>query len=358
MNLGTLLGVRRCRATRDGSARRDPARSLAVLPAAYAVPGGAARRERGGVLGVLLGAGLLAVACASCSINRMATNAVANAIANGPDVYSTDDDPELVRDAVPFGLKTMESLLEVVPRHRGLLLAACRGYTQYAYAFVQLDADLLGPEDYDRAVAMRGRAERLYLRARDFGLRALEIDYRGIGQELRLAPERAAARVRAKDVPLLYWTAAAWGSAISLGKDQPALVADLGAVMALVRRALELDESFDGGSLHEAMIVLEALPPAMGGSAARAREHYRRAVELSRGGKAGPYVTLAQSVSVMTQDRAEFRRLLHKALEVDPDRDPRQRLATIVLQRWARSLLAREDELFLEPDTLENGSEP
>ena len=73
----------------------------------------------------------------ACSMRRFAANAVGNALAKGPDVYSSDDDPDLVRDAVPFGLKTMESLLAVVPDNRNLLLAACRGFTQYAYAFVQ-----------------------------------------------------------------------------------------------------------------------------------------------------------------------------------------------------------------------------
>ena len=35
----------------------------------------------------------------------------ASALTSGGDTYATDDDPELVRDAVPFGLKTMEAVL-------------------------------------------------------------------------------------------------------------------------------------------------------------------------------------------------------------------------------------------------------
>jgi len=59
-------------------------------------------------------------------------------------------------------------------------------------------------------------------------------------------------------------------------------------------------------------------------------------------------MTLAQSVSVMKQDRAEFRRLLGRVLEFDPDADPSQRLATIVMQRKAKSLLERQDEFFID----------
>ncbi len=281
----------------------------------------------------------------------MVANGIGNAISSGPDVFGSDNDPELVRDALPFGLKTMESLLLTVPKHRGLLLTTCKGFTEYAAAFVQMEADRIEPGDYAAANEMRERALKLYLRGRDYGLRGLALRNRGIGTQLQLDPKVAAARIGVKDVPMLYWTAAAWGSAISLGKDRADLLADLPAVRALVERGLVLDEGYDGGAIHEAMIILEALPPAMGGSPDSARLHFERAVALSKGARASPYVTMAQSVSVLTQNRAEFDRLLHQALAVDPDRDPTQRLATLVLQRRARMLLQREDDLFLEPDT-------
>jgi len=298
-----------------------------------------------------LGMVALAILTSSCSINRMVANGVGNAIANGPDVFGTDDDPELVRDAIPFGLKTMESLLQTVPRHRGLLLAACKGFTEYAFAFVQADADAIEATDYARATAIRERALKLYLRARDYGLRGLAVRSRGIEDQLRLAPAAAVSRLRPGDVPTLYWTAAAWGLAIALGTDRAELLAELPSVRALMERGLQLDEHYEGGSFHEAMIVLEALPPAMGGSYERAREHFARAVELSHGERVSPFVTMAQNVSVATQNRAEFDSLLGRALAVNPDQEPAQRLANVVMQRHARSLLARENDLFLDADT-------
>ena len=294
----------------------------------------------------------LATPLAGCSLKRMAANSVANTLASGGDVFGRDDDPELIRDALPFGLKTMESLLEIVPKHRGLLLTTCQGFTQYAYGFIQLDADLIDAVDYDQASRMRERALKLFIRARDYGLRGLEVRHRGIARTLQSSPDAAVKVFRKSEVPLLYWTAAAWGSAIHLGKDRPDLAADIGAVRALIVRGLELDERWEGGALHQAMIVIESLPPAMGGSPERARHHFHRAVELSGGVDPTPYVTLAQSVSVAAQDRAEFRELLTRAIAADPDKLPRQRLATLLLQRKARSLLEREDELFLAPDSM------
>jgi len=205
--------------------------------------------------------------------------------------------------------------------------------------------------DYARATALHERAYRMFLRARGYGLRALALRHRGISDSLKLSPDRAASRLTARDLAPLYWTAASWGSAISLGKDRPDMLADLPAIRALVERGLVLDERYEAGSFHEAAIVLDALPEVMGGSAERARGHFARAVELSGDHRAGPYVTLAQSVSVMKQDRAEFRRLLERALAMDADHDPSQRLATIVLQRKARALLERQDEFFLDEAT-------
>ena len=283
-----------------------------------------------------------------CSIKQYALKGVANSLTEGPDVFGTDEDPELIRDALPFGLKTMESLLEALPTHEGLLVSLCKGYTAYTYAYVQSEGDLLVNTDYARATALHERARKLYLRAQRYGLRALALRHKGIADSLAMFPDRAAARITARELPALYWTAASWGSAISLGKDRPDMLADLPAIRALVQRGLQLDEKFEAGSFHEAAILLDALPEVMGGSVKSARDHFQRAVAISGDKRASPYMTLAQSVSVMKQDRAEFRRLLGRVLEFDPDADPSQRLATIVMQRKAKSLLERQDEFFID----------
>lgn len=100
-----------------------------------------------------------------CSIHQFALNQVSDAIASGGETFSTDNDLELVRDASPFSLKLMESLLAGNPRHRGLLLALSKGFTQYAYAYVQLHADELEENDITTAYSERERAKRMYLRA-------------------------------------------------------------------------------------------------------------------------------------------------------------------------------------------------
>lgn len=303
-----------------------------------------ARRWAGVVLVLLAG-----VAAGGCSVRRMAVNALGDALAGGTAGWAADEDVELIRDATPFALKTIESLLAESPEHRGLLLAASSGFTQYAYAFVHSEADFIEEEDLARATAMRRRAVRLYLRARAYGLRGLEATHPGLGGRLLSNPAAAAAVAGRDDAALLYWTAAAWGAAISLAKDDSELAADLPAVEALARRALALDERLGEGAVHDFFIAFEGgRPAAAGGSAERARRHFERAVEISGGLRAAPYVSLAESVCVAEQDRAEFEALLHRALAVDLDAAPSQRLANQVAQRRARWLLARSEELFIE----------
>jgi predicted anti-sigma-YlaC factor YlaD len=289
------------------------------------------------------------VAGTGCSFRSMAIRTFADVIAESSSVYSSDEDPELVRDALPFSLKTLEMLLESSPEGKGLLLSACSGFSQYSYAFLQTDAEITEWDDYARAEELRTRARKMYVRARDYCLRRVELDHPGITARLQLDPENAVTVFDATDVDTMYWLAGSWGLAIASGLDQPALVADYPAVREVIQRALKLDEDYNRGALHVAGITIESMPAEMGSSVERAREHFARAVELSRGVDASPYVTFASSISVETQDRAEFEELLNSALMIDPDEEPSLKLLNLILQKRARHLLGLVDELFGEP---------
>ncbi|MCC7008074.1 MAG: TRAP transporter TatT component family protein [Acidobacteria bacterium] len=283
---------------------------------------------------------------AACSPKTWAVKTVASTLSKSGDVFSRDNDPDLIRDAIPFALKLYESLLESVPRHAPLLVSTCTGFTQYAYAFVETDAEVLGQAHHDESKALRDRALNLYLRGRDYCLRALEVRFPGIGQQLLADPVPALAKAEPRDVEMLYWSAASWGAAISLGLDRPELAIDFPAVRALAERALALDEGWQHGAVHELMISLDSLPEALGGNPARAREHFARAIALQQGRSPGPYVALANGVAVPAQDRAEFESLLKQALAVDPDQEPSARLATLITKRRAQALLDQIDTKF------------
>ncbi len=310
------------------------------------------------VMRALFALAVTAVA-AGCSISHLAVNKIGDAMAGSGTTFASDDDPELIQEAIPFSLKLMESLLNASPRHRGLLLATASGFTQYAYAFVQQNADRLEDQDVAAAAAARLRARRLYLRARDYGLRGLETRHKDFAAALRADARQAVQVATKEDVPMLYWTAAAWGAAVSLSKDDPDLIADQPLFEALIDRALELDEAFGDGSIHAFLISYEpARQGAQGDPYERARVHFDRAVSLTGGQLAGPFVAYAEAVDEARQDRAEFESMLQKALSIDPDAKKEWRLANLVMQRRARWLLSRADDLFLEKPGEESGMRP
>jgi len=292
---------------------------------------------------------LMLVVLSGCSIKRVAINKLGNALASGGSTFTSDDDPELVEAAIPFGLKTYESLLAESPKHTGLLLAAAQGFTEYSYAFVDSRIDEARAENLERADALRNRARRLYLRAYGYGMRGLEVHHAGFAAALDNDADSALKRVTRRDVPLLYWTAAARGLTISLSKTSPELIAELPLVETIIRRLVELDENFDAGALPEFLITLEAAHSGVKPEVQQKlmRQHFDRALELSKGKRAGTYVSFAENACVPAQDAAEFRALLEKALAVNPDADPGNRLANLVAQRRARWLLKHIDDLFL-----------
>jgi predicted anti-sigma-YlaC factor YlaD len=195
---------------------------------------------------------------------------------------------------------------------------------------------------------MRHRARRLYRRARGYGMRGLEVEHPGLGAALAADPVAALAPMTRDEVPLLYWTAAAWGSEISLAKDDPELAVGLPLAAALMERARELDPSWGLGAIWDFFISYEGRPAAAGGSVEKARAAFDEAMRLARGRRVAPLVSLAEGVAVATQDRTEFTSLLQRALAVDADTTGDQRLGNLIAQKRARWLLAHADDLFIE----------
>jgi len=325
---------------------------LAIADWRLAIDGLATDDWRLMYLGALMrtcGVGLIltvAVAVSGCSVKRMGLERMADAISSTSSAFASDNDPEFVRLAAPSNLKLVEMLLQDQPRHHGLLSTACSGFTQYAYAFLQVDADTADPARETEIRDLRGRAARMYDRARGYCLRALDVRVAGIGSVLPVGKTEGLRRATMSDVPTLYWLGAAWGGSLTLAESPAMRIGEIPLLRAVLQRALELDPGWESGAIHEAMIALEGLPPLLGGSPVRAREHFEKANQLSGGDSAFAYVALATSVAQPAKDRAEFERLLRTALAVDVSKRPSLRLPNLIAQKRARALLARIETLF------------
>ena len=291
---------------------------------------------------------LLVIHASGCSVRGYAIDRAGDVLAASSGSFGADEDPDLIRAAAPFSLKLMESILGETPRHAGLLGATARGFTQYAYAFVQQDADLAESQDIEAARAERHRARRLYYRARDYGLRALDARHPGFSAGFAADAARALQRLSGADADSLYWTMAAWTAAISLSKDSAEAIADLRRVDLMLDRLRELDPDLDHGALHTFLISYEMARPGARNPEPQARLHFAEALRLSGGHKAAPYVAFAEGACVPTGNRREFVRTLGKALAVDATARPEWRLENTIMQRRARWLLSQADRLFVE----------
>jgi len=278
----------------------------------------------------------LALLCAvGCSPKQMALNRMASALASASSVYENDNDPEFVRLAAPSTLKTVEMLLKDAPDNPQLLLTACSGFTQYSYGFLHVESEVRA-QDAAAASDLKSRAGKMYQRARGYCLRGLTSRHAGVTlTSLGSDPAGALKNTTIADVPWLYWTAASWGAELSLASNPLPRVTELASVRALLNRARTLDERWENGAIHEALIAFDGLPALLGGSPAAARADFDRAMELSGGKSVFAYVALAATVT----NPAEKRKLLEAAAAIDTATLTSRRLTNLIAQRYARALL-------------------
>ena len=287
---------------------------------------------------------------ANCSIEKLVVNKLSElAGSEAATVFTGDEDPELVGDAFPVILKMYELLLQMAPESRELLLTTGQSFAMYAYAFVQLPAEMLPDEEFEEALKMTQRAKKLYIRGRNYILKALELKYPEFSDYITSEDwENTVELIGIEDVPYIYWAGMAWMGAFTADPWDAQLNATKRRAVALVNKVLELDETYDNGGVHSFFLAYYgALPEAMGGNEEKARYHFNKALEYTNNQSAGPYVALASTVCINNQNVDEFRKLLNTALEIDPDEVPETRLLNILAQRKAQWFLDHIDYFFL-----------
>jgi predicted anti-sigma-YlaC factor YlaD len=288
---------------------------------------------------------VLLMATAGCSVKKYAIRKMGDSLAGSGSTFSSDDDPELIRSAAPFSMKLLETLLAEDPKNKNLLLAATKGFTQYSYAFVQEDAE--ETEDKVAAQTLRNRATKLYLRAKAYGMRGLEVKHPGFAEKLHANPKEAVQVLTKAEVPLIYWTGVSWVAALAVSRDM-FMLPQTPQFEALMARALELDDTYDKGAIHSFYILYEMnrITGAKSDKAAEAKMHFDRAMQLGGGHQAGPLVAYADTVCVAQGNKTEFVALLDQALKIDVSAEPDYRLVNLVAKRRARWLIHNTDKLF------------
>ena len=302
---------------------------------------------RAGAVPVLLVAALASTAT-GCSVKRFALTRVANSLAETGDAFEGDDDPDLVGAALPFSLKMMESLAEQVPGHQGVRLACARGFTSYAYAYVQQPAEMEGGDLARRDEAYL-RARRLYARGLDTGSRRStdRTPPSALGSATIRSPPRTPCGASTSRCSIGRRRRSVWRSRCR--SRTPRCWGGCAKSTRCSMRALALDEAWGRGALHEFAITLEGARPPDGRRDPRAaRAHYDRALALSGGRRASLFVDLrggALPCATRTPWRSAPRSIGRSPSMLRAARE--DRLTNLLAQRRARWLVAHQDDLIL-----------
>ena len=286
----------------------------------------------------------------SCALDSMAGGVLADSLSKpgSNTVFTGDDDPILVGDALPFAIKMYETVLAMKPEHDGMLQMVGSLYVMYANVYVALPASMLTDEHFDEKSAAIKRAKLLYLRGTTFLFRSLEHRHPGFKAAFDKG-DLATVLVKCtkEDVASLYWAGAGWFGAMSLDILDASLGLRITQAKEMMDRAYQLDPDFNQGALDDFFVMYYAsMPEGMGRDLAKAEKHFKESLRKSKGLRAGPWLAWAESTALPAQKRQEFDELLDKALAVDAHADPDGVLVNTIMQNKARYYKGQLDTLF------------
>jgi predicted anti-sigma-YlaC factor YlaD len=288
----------------------------------------------------------------SCSINKLAVKAVSNSFGDsGITVFSSDEDPQLIKDSLPLILKLHELMIENDPENYQIKAAAGKLFTIYTNLFIQIPADMMDYTEWEKQAEFYNRAKKMYMRSCRYLKESIEIKYK---TSIDLSDKNSITKIKftKDDVDTLYWAGGSIMSAVAIDLTDPAFVQFRNTGIAFMDKAYELDPDYNNGVLHEYfMMYCASITEGMGGGLEKAEYHYKKAIELSKGSRVTPYVNYA--VFILTEKEpqnesiAEFKKLLNDVIAFDVDKYPEHRLENTVMKQKAKWLLNNIDNYFL-----------
>ncbi len=266
----------------------------------------------------------------ACSLSRVAVRGVTPALDNFVEALFAEPDLDLARSAMETDLHLIDGLRRTHDQDR---LRELQAMASTGYALVYCE----GTDNV--------RAGRLYLRARDLGLALLGSDPFALEEE---AFQTWLAGCGKKELPALFWTAFPYGAWMNLNLDSQEAIFRLPRVEAMVRRCLELDESYFYGAGHLFLGALDCTRPRfVGGDPEKGRQRFQTAARLD-----GPHFLLplffeARHYCTASLDEERFDAIM---AVLDEDPAPYQSHPQALLNSWCLRELAllreKRAELF------------
>lgn len=297
----------------------------------------------------LAGTLLVSSLLAGCGIKQTAVNVTAQIMSTGTPAIEEEEDVAYANQASLASLKTLEAMQRSNPNDSTTLFLLTKSFGAYTFAFVENDIlEAKGNNEAFEKLATE-RAKRFYGRGKKFGV--LLLSKNKAFKKTVVGPlddfKAALNKFHKKDVPDLFWTAFNWGNLINFSKDSPEAIVELPKVEAIMRRVIELDDTYNYSGPHLFLGAFYASrPPMLGGQPEEAKKEFELAIEQTAGKYYMAKVLYAQFYAVQTQNKGLFESLLKEVANADPAIMPNQRLANELAIRRAQILLQKEKLFF------------
>lgn len=228
------------------------------------------------------------------------------------------------------------------PQNPNTLIAACSLMTMYHYGFTMEAADRIIEDNYALGKETFETAHLGFISAYDFGEAALRIKYPEFSEWINGVPSESL-DFKTEDVPVLYWTGAALGGAISSSRGDPKWVIRLPIVGKLFESALKINPTWNRGSLYSAMISYTMSRSDLDLEANEIAADYLQKANIASGGfHGGAELSFAETVLVKTQNKEAFMEKVQAVLNHQSKED----VADIIVAERAQWLLSRTGDLF------------
>jgi predicted anti-sigma-YlaC factor YlaD len=294
---------------------------------------------------------ILVIFFSSCSINKIAMNSIADGLSGGSgSVFTTDDDVDLICEALPLSLKLMEALVKKVPENKGLYNSLASGFMLYSVASLEIEAEKFKETDFQEYRRLRTRAQKLYYRAYQYAFKGLSLAHKKFPEMYLLDRKKALALITEKsDAEALYWTGAALTKWITFSKDDPGAVIRLQEAVEFMDRAIAIYPEYDNGSVYEFFTAYESRS-GNPSDTAKAMDYFRKAEKVSGGKKLSVYLAYIESFAIPFNDKKGFDVNMQRIMEFDLNAAPEYKLVNSLSRRKAELLQNHKDDFFFEDE--------
>ncbi len=274
---------------------------------------------------------LLLIVLSLSSCTRLITHTL---IEPTVDNLQKQTDLALVCEGAPAYLLMIDSMISSAPDDMALLKVGSQSYAAYTGALAACQASPT------RIQAIAGKA-RLY------GSTLIARYLPSVGTARQDELDKEIAGMGKAEVPSIFWGSLAWIAWIQQQQGAPGAMADLVIVEKIMGRLLELDETFQSGAIHLFFGGLQATRPAMfGGSPERSRQHFERALEISKRQFLLVQTTYAETYARLTLNKQLHDQLLKEVIDFPLQSAPQLALSNEIARSKAVRLL--EEDYFAE----------